>query len=174
MENKKDTKQDNKLDIKQDSVSDTKKDTIPPFNGGTGKIDPNYQDAKGRFKKGVSVNPGGRPKSSGFQKLLKKVFGEDSEELVYLLLAQMQGIDVGIDDKRMAEIVPSHLKKYFKKSNKSKNPIDKKLQSDNVKWLIERMQGKVLQENKNHTTIKTNEDTKWKLEITHVNKKEDK
>ena len=156
-------------DNKPDSVQYSEKDSIPKFKPDGGKIDPNYQESDGKFKKGVSPNPGGRPKSEGFHKLLKKIFGEDSEELVYLLLAQMSGAQIDLDKTRIDEILPNHLKKYFKKAKSS--DVDKKLQSDNVKWLIERMQGKLLSEVKSENTIKTEEDTKWKLEITHVDNK---
>lgn len=169
-----DNEKNNKIDSIQNSVpeinpEDNKQDTVPEFNPAGGKIDPNYQEADGKFKKGVSPNPGGRPKSEGFHKLLKKIFGDDSEELVYLLLAQISGAQIDLDTKRIDEILPDHLKKYFKKAQAS--TVDKKLQSDNVKWLIERMQGKLLSEIKAENTIKTDEDTKWKLEITHVDNK---
>ncbi len=155
----------------EDSIQESVEDSLPDYNPKDGKIDPNHQDSLGRFKKGSNANPGGRPKSEGFHKLLKKIFGEDSEELVYLLLAQMSGAQIDLDKNRIDEILPDHLKKYFKKAKSS--DVDKKLQSDNVKWLIERMQGKLLSEVKSENTIKTDDDTKWKLEITHVNNKKE-
>lgn len=170
-DNKKINMQDTMSDSVQDFEQDSNQDSLPEFNPAGGKIDPVYQEADGRFKKGLTPNPGGRPKSEGFHKLLKELFGENSEELVYLLLAQMSGAQIDLDQNRIDKILPDHLKKYFKKAKA--DLVDKKLQSDNVKWLIERMQGKLLSEVKSENTIKTAEDTKWKLEITHVNNKKE-
>lgn len=157
----------NVLDIiPEDNMQDSDQNSLPEFKP-EGKIDPIHQDEKGRFKKGSNANPGGRPKSEGFHKLLKKIFGNDSEELVYILLAQISGASLDLDPKRIEEIIPEHLRKYFNKAKAG--DVDKKLQSDNVKWLIERMQGKLLSEIKAENTIRTDEDTKWRLEITHVN-----
>lgn len=157
----------NVLDTKPEiNVPESVQNSLPDFKP-DGKVDPIYQHKDGRFRKGITPNPGGRPKSEGFHKLLKKIFGENSEELVYLLLAQMTGAQIDLDQKRINEILPEHLRKYFKKAKAS--DVDKKLQSDNIKWLIERMQGKLLSEIKAENTIRTDEDTKWRLEITHVN-----
>ena len=114
MDNKKDAEQDIILDTKQDNM----KVSVPPMDSEEGRIDPNYQNAKGQFIKGnPGPCPGGRPNDNGFQILLKKIFGKDSEELIYLMLAQIKGTDIGIDDVRMNDDAKLTLKTAKHKVN---------------------------------------------------------
>ena len=98
----------------------------------------------GTWKKGFAPNPGGKPSDKKFKALLKELFGEDGKELLYILIAQMYGVDLqntGLD-KNIKKILPELEKKSWRQKL---DMIDKRLQSDNAKWLIDRMFGKAIQ-----------------------------
>jgi hypothetical protein len=117
-------------------------------------INQENQEKDGRWKKGKSGNPSGRPNDAHLRKLLRDLFGEDGKELIYILIAQMYGVDInntGIDNK-INQLLPAIEKQDWRKRLLE---IDKRLQTDNAKWLLDRMFGKAIQNINAEVDVKT-------------------
>lgn len=126
------------------------------------------RDELGRFKKGYCQNPTGRPNRSKMTKMLRELFGDDGKELYYILISQIYGVDienVGIDNK-IKDLLPESKKKNWRNRVK----IDKRLASDNAKWIIEQLFGKSIQHSFNETELSTPEDQK--IEISFIKSKD--
>jgi len=107
----------------------------------------------GKFLKGTPPpNPSGRPKDSGFKARLNELVGDDSRELA-LKLTEICFYNQKECNDRFPRFKPADQLKALELILKYKEqlPIQKQ-----------------------ETTIITEEDTKWKLEVTHVDKNKDK
>jgi len=111
------------------------------------------RSADGRFLKGTPCpNQSGRPTGKNFKSRLNELVGNDSREIAILLT-----------------------KIAFYDQKESKDRFQRFKAGDQLKALEMILKYKeVVPVVRTETTIKTAEDTKWKLEVTHVGNKEDK
>ncbi len=106
----------------------------------------------GRFVKGtISANPSGRPKDTGFKQRLNELVGGDSREIAL----------------KLAEIAC-----YDQKNSKDRVPKYKTCDILRATELILKYK-ELVPVVRSETTIVTPENTKWKLEITHVDKEDE-